>query len=185
MNPAAHAALLCDYCLEVQPGQQVVVRSTALASPLVIALQRAVLEREAWPLLRVSLPGQEEAFWSAARDVHLDGFAPMELVEAEQTDASVAIHAPHDTRALAGVDPSLLARAARGRAPLREAGLARRWCVSLWPTPAMARDAGMSLDELGAFVERALFLDRPDPVAAWGELSASQARLVERLARLL
>ena len=76
MNPAAHAALLCDYCLEVKPGEQVVVRSTTLASPLLLALQRALLEREAWPLMRVSLPGQEEAFWSAARDVHLDGSAP-------------------------------------------------------------------------------------------------------------
>jgi aminopeptidase len=181
VNPAAHAALLCDYCLEVRAGQQVVVRSTTLASPLLLALERSLLEREAWPLLRVALPGQEELFWSAARDVHLDGFAPFELTEAEQTDASVAIHAPHDTRALAAVDPTRLARGARGRAPLREAALARRWCVSLWPTPALAEDAGMSVDEFAAFVERALFLDRDDPVVAWGDLSRSQARLVERL----
>ena len=50
-DPEAFAALLCDYCLEVAPGQQVVVRSTSLASPLLLALQRAVLEREAWPFL--------------------------------------------------------------------------------------------------------------------------------------
>ena len=124
------------------------MRSTTLAAPLLLALQRALLEREAWPLLRVSLPGQEEGFWAAARDVHLDGFAPMELVEAERTDASVTIHAPENTRALAGVDPSLLTRAARARAPVREAALARRWCVSLWPTPALAQDAGMSLGRL-------------------------------------
>ncbi len=39
--------------------------------------------------------------------------------------------------------------------------------------------------EFGAytdFVERALFLDQPDPVAAWRGLSERQARLVERLA---
>ena len=139
MDPAAHAALLCDYCLEVERGQQVVVRSTTLAAPLVECLQRALLEREAWPLLRVALPGQEEGFWSAARDVHLDGFAPLELVEARETDASITIHAPENTRALSGVDPALLSRAARARAPVREAALARRWCVSLWPTPAPPR----------------------------------------------
>ena len=59
-DPAALAALLCDYCLEVRPGRQVVVRSTTLAAPLLLALQRALLEREAWPLLRVALPGQDE-----------------------------------------------------------------------------------------------------------------------------
>ena len=176
------AALLCDYCLEVQAGQQVVVRSTTLASPLVLSLQRALLEREAWPLLRVALPGQEEGFWAAARDVHLDGFAPLELVEAQSTDASVTVHAPENTRALAGVDGSLMSRSARARAVVREAALARRWCVSLWPTPALAQDAGMSLSDFAAFVARALFLDRSDPVAAWVELGRSQARLVEWLA---
>jgi aminopeptidase len=181
-DPAAFAALLCDYCLEVAPGQQVVVRSTTLASPALLALQRAILEREAWPLLRVSLPGQEEAFWSAARDVHLDGFAPLDLGEAEGTDAALSIHAPSNTRELAGVDPAVLARAARGRAPVREAGLRRRWCVSLWPTAAGAQQAGMSTADFGGFVTRALFLDRPDPVAAWSDLSSVQAQLISRLA---
>ena len=181
IDPEAHAALLCDYCLEVQPGQQVVVRSTTLAAPLLLSLHRALLEREAWPLLRVSLPGQEEAFWAAAQDVHLDAFAPLELVEAESTDASVTIHAPENTRALSGVDPTSLSRAARARAPVREAALARRWCVSLWPTPALAQDAGMSVPDFAAFVERALFLDRDAPADAWRELSLSQARLIERL----
>ena len=182
IDPPALAALLCDYCLEVQPGQQVVVRSTTHASPLLLSLQRALLEREAWPLLRVALPEQETGFWAAARDVHLDGFAPMELAEAEGTDASITVHAPENTRALAGVDPALLSRSARARAPLREAALARRWCVTVWPTPALAQDAGMSTDDFAAYVGRALFLDRDDPAGAWRELSASQARLIETLA---
>ena len=181
MDAARHAALLCDYCLEVQPGEQVVVRSTTLASPLLLSLHRALLERDAWPLLRVSLPGQEETFLTAARNLHLDGFAPLELVEARETHASIAIHAPDNTRALAGVAPALMSRAARARAPIREAALARRWCVTLWPTPGLAQDAGMSLADFSSFVSRALFLDRPDAAAAWRELSASQARLVERL----
>jgi aminopeptidase len=181
IEPGRFAALLCDYCLEVEPGRQVVVRSTTLASPLLLALHRALLERDAWPLLRVSLPGQEEGFWAAARDAHLDGFAPLELVEAESTDGSIAIHAPENTRALSGVDPALMSRAARARAPVREASLARRWCVTVWPTPALAQDAGMSVADFEAFVSRALFLDREDPAAAWRDLSASQARLIETL----
>ena len=181
-DPAAMAALLCDYCLEVSPGQQVVVRSSSLAAPVLLALQAALLEREAWPLLRVSLPGQEEAFWSAARGAHLDGFAPLDLDEARSTDSSLSVHAPSNTRELAGVDPALLARGARARAPVREAALARRWCVTLWPTPAGAQQAGMSTADFAAFVRRALFLDRDDPVAAWRELSAVQDRLIGRLA---
>jgi aminopeptidase len=182
-DPAAFAALLCGYCLEVQPGQQVVVRSTTLAAPLLTALQRELLEREAWPLIRPELPGADEVFWSAARDAHLDGFAPFELAEAEGTDASIGIQAPDNTRALSGVAAERMARAARARAPVREAALRRRWCLTLWPTPAGAQQAGMGTGEFAAFVRRALFLDRDDAPGAWAELRAFQARLIERLAR--
>ena len=40
----------------------------------------------------------------------------------------------------------------------------------------------MAQDEYAAFVTRALFLDQPDPVAAWGGLGAFQERLIARLA---
>jgi aminopeptidase len=180
-DPARFARLLAGYCLEVQPGQQVLVRSTTLAAPLLLELQREILEREAWPLLRVALPGAEESYWSAARDVHLDSFAPLDLVETEAIDARLAIQAPENTTALAAVDPARLTRAARARVPIREAAMRARWCGTLWPTPAGAQQAGMGTGQFAAFVERALFLDRDDPVAAWGELRDRQARLIERL----
>ena len=182
-DTAAFAALLAGYCLDVQPGQQVVVRSTPLAARLLLALQREILEREGWPLLRVGLPGADEGFYAAARDRHLDGFAPAELAETEGTDCVVTIQAPDNTRALAGVDPALIARAARARAPVREASMRRRWCGTLWPTQAGAQQAGMSLGRFEAFVRGALFLDRDDPAAAWGELREMQAALIERLER--
>jgi aminopeptidase len=182
-DPDAFARLLAGYCLEVRAGQQVVVASTSLAAPLLLAMQREILARDAWPLLRVELPDQAEGWWEAAREVHLDGFAPAALAEAEVTDASLRIQAPENTRALAGVDPAASARAARAAAPLREAMLRRRWCLTLWPTPALAQQAGMGDRAFGAFVARALFLDRPDPVAAWRELHDLQERLIERLSQ--
>jgi aminopeptidase len=180
-DPTRFAELLCDYCLEVRPGQQVSVRSTTHAAPLLLALEEALLEREAWPLVRAALPGAEEVFWRAARDAHLDGFAPAELAEAEATDASLRIQAPDNTRALSGIAAEQMARAARARAPLREAALRRRWCVTLWPTAAGAQQAGMGTAEFAAFVRGALFLDRADAPAAWRELHDFQARLIERL----
>jgi len=180
-DPARFAALLCDWCVEVRPGDQVVVRAPTLAQPLLLALQDALLARDAWPLLRPELPGAGERFWRAARDAHLDGFAPAELAEARDTDCVIAIRAPENTKALAGVDPTLLSRAARARGPVREASLARRWCATLWPTAASAQQAGMGTEEFAAFVERALFLDHDDPAAGWAALGARQAQLVERL----
>ena len=123
----AFADLLTGYCLDVQPGQQVLVRSTTLAAPLLGVLQRTILTREAWPLLRVDLPGEDEAFFALARDAQLDGFPSIARAEAEQADAFLTIQAPENTRGLADVDPARLARVTRARAPLSELRLARRW----------------------------------------------------------
>ena len=159
------------------------MRSTTQAAPLVLAVQRELLERGAWPLLRTELPGQAEGWWAAAREEHLDAFAPAELAEADAIDALLAIQAPENTTALAGVDPARMARAARARAPVREASLRRRWCGTLWPTPAGAQQAGMGTAAFADFVRRATFLDRDDPAAAWASLREVQARLIERLSR--
>ena len=180
-DPERFAALLAGYCLDVRPGNQVLVRSSTLAAPLLLALQREILEREAWPLLRASLPGQTEGYWAAARDVHVDGHSRAELADTEGSDCLLRILAPENTSELAGVDPARLARAARARQAISELAMQRRWCGTVWPTPAGAQQAGMSTADFSALIERALFLDRDDPVASWGELHDTQARLIERL----
>jgi aminopeptidase len=114
--------------------------------------------------------GIEENFYAYARDAQLDGVPSVARAEVEQADAFLAIQAPHNTRALAGVDPARIARLARARAPLAELRLAKRWCGTLWPTPAGAQQAGMGEDAFAAFVcgARDLICD----LRAGGRLSA-------------
>jgi aminopeptidase len=175
------AELLCDWCLEAREDQQVLVVSTTLATTLVTAVHNALLSRGAWPLLRLSPPELGAAFYRHVRTDKLDSFAPLELREIESIDAFLRIDAPANARALAGVDPALIARVARARSAIQETRLGKRWCGTLWPTPALAQQAAMSEDDYAAFVTGALFLDRPDPIAAWRDLSARQQRLADRL----
>jgi aminopeptidase len=178
----AFAALICEWCLDVRERDYVLVTTTPLAAPLIRAVHRALITRGAWPPgLRLGLPGLAEDFYRLAAGDLLDNFAPQDLAEAERADAFLSIQAPENTRALAEIDPATIARAARARAPISETRLGKRWCGTIWPTPALAQEAGMSDDDYTAFVNGALFLDRPDPVAAWRELSERQQRLVDRL----
>jgi aminopeptidase len=180
-DPDRFATLLCDWCLEVQAEQQVLVRSTVAATPLLLALQSALLDRGAWPLLRPELPGQQEGFYTSARDHHLDTVPSAEDAVAREVDAFLSIQAPFNTRALAGVDATAQARVRKAGRPLQELRLAKRWAISLWPTPAQAQEAGMGDAAFAAFVERALFLDRDDPPEAWRELSRFQQRLIDQV----
>jgi aminopeptidase len=181
-DPDAFAALLCDWCLDVHERDYVLVFTTPRAASVVRALNRAMISRGAWPPgIRIAIPGLAEDFYRVAPDDLLDNYAPQDLAEMERTDAYLRIDAPENTRALTGIDPATVARAARARQPVQEVRMGKRWCGTLWPTPALAQDAGMSDDDYAAFVERALFLDRPDPVAAWRELSDRQQTVVDRL----
>ncbi len=180
-DPDRHAALICDWCIDTRDGDQVLIGMTRHAEPLVRALHNALLKRGAWPLIRLAASEVAADFFEHASDTQLDGYAPLELLEVQQADAVIGITAPANTRALAGVDPALIARAGRARAPVQETRLKTRWCGTLWPTHALAQQAAMGDEDYAAFVTRALFLDRPDPIAAWRELSDEQQRLVDRL----
>ncbi len=182
-DPRAFAALLCDYCLDVSENEQVLVRSTTLAAALLLELQGEILRRGAWPLLRVEVPGEASSFYANAREELLDDYPPLALTEAKKADKVLSIQATADPRELATTDPARIARAARARRPIREATLKKRWCTTLWPTPALAAEAGMSDADYGAFVQRALFLDQPDPARSWGELRGFQDTLIGRLSK--
>ena len=127
-------------------------------------------------------PRAPASFAAAPRDAHLDGFPPLELAEAEGVDASLRIDAPRTRNALAGVDPALIARAARARRSVREARLAQRWAITLWPTPSRAQQAGMGSRDFAAFVAARCSSTATTRWRAWGELREFQAGLIERLA---
>jgi aminopeptidase len=56
-----------------------------------------------------------------------------------------------------------------------------RWCSTLFPTHALAQEADMSLPEYEEFVYRAMFLDQPDPIAAWQAFSMDQQKKADLL----
>ena len=182
VDARAFAALLCDWCVRVEPGDRVGVFSSTLAQELATALHAAILDRDAWPFVRLEPPSLAAQFYRHAGDRHRAEPPPGDMALIAALDAFVRIDAPANTTELADIDPGLVARVAQARRPLQEASLALRWTGTLLPTPALAQQAGMASGEYAAFVNRALFLDRSDPVQAWRDLSVRQSALVQRLA---
>jgi aminopeptidase len=172
------ADLLVDYCLQVEPGETVLIGSELEARPLVEACYKAVVRGGANPLVRLELPGLTEFFLNNASDAQLEHLPPTALYEAETVHGRIRIAAETDTRAMSRVDPRRQATVDRARDPIRKAARQHRWVITQYPTCAYAADAGMDMDEYDDYVARAMFLDRADPVAAWKELGRKQAGLV-------
>ncbi|WP_345452412.1 aminopeptidase [Deinococcus aluminii] len=179
-DPARHAALLADYCLMAQPGERLLVAGGTAALPLVREVTRAFLTRGARPVVRLDYPGQDDDFAEFASDSVLDTIHPADLADVEALDGSLRILTPEPG---SDGDAARRARLTAARAPIAAARARKKWSLTLYPTPYAAVQAGMTEAEFGAFVMRAMFLDRPDPVAAWGEVRERQARLIERLSR--
>jgi len=179
---ARFAELLAGYCLEAGPGETVLVEAETPALPLIPHLKRALLARGAYPLFRLAYPGEE-------RDFLLHGGAWLERIpEAEwalyeKADKFLRVLSAENPLEGAGLDPELALRQRRAWRPLQEMRLRKRWTLTLYPTVGYAVGAGMGTEAFRAYLERALFLDQEDPIAAWKALSRFQEALIRRLSQ--
>jgi len=173
-----HAALLADYCLEVERGQRVQIQASTLALPLVQELYRATLERGAEPVLNLEYPDQSADYVRLADLELLERIHPTRLAELESVHSSLRILTPHLGTAAPADRVQRLRKASSALAEIRRH---KRWSLTLFPTQTGAELAGMPYGEYADFVARAMFLDHPDPIMKWLEVREFQAGLVERL----
>jgi aminopeptidase len=178
------ATVLVDYSTEVQTGDQVAISGGVAAEPLLRAIYRAALRKGANPVLLPVFGEAQADLFNLASDEQLAFISPLERWIREEATVTIDVLASANTRALSAVDPSRQSVWSRARTELRQRALEsaargeRRWSLTIFPTSAHAQDAEMATEEFAAFLEAACMLDRPDPVAAWRELSARQARMI-------
>ncbi len=181
------AKVLTGYSLDLKPGQQFWLRTTPLAQELNLAVYTEAVKAGASVWVQQSIAGADEAFYRYASDEQLDFVSPVSKLIVDTFDASLSILAAENTRSLAGVDPMRIARGRKAGGKLSQTLMQRgadgthRWCVTLYPTPAQAQDANMSLGDYAEFVYAAGMLNDPDPVAYWQNEGKRQQQVAARL----
>jgi aminopeptidase len=177
-----YADILVNYSLEARPGETVLVRSHAAGAPLVKEVYAALVKAGAHARVSLTIEELESVFYRHASEVQLDHLSEIDRFEAEHTDAMIRITAPANTRWLAGVDPAKETRRMLATRPIQDIVLTKvRWALCVYPTPALAQEADMTLDDYAAFVYGATWADDPEGAKRWRELSRSQQELTERL----
>lgn len=156
----------------------VLVRFDAPALPLAEALQRRILERGLIPVLRMlSTPRMEHAFYTLADESRLTTILPGEQELHQHLAGAITLIAPESLSHLACIAPDVLATAQRARRPLQDIAREREdkgeyaWTLCIWPTLALAEQAGMTLSEYAREVAHACRLDEADPVSGWKEIA--------------
>ncbi len=184
------AACIAEYSLGVKPGMLALLQTEPAGFPLAREVFRHALRLGAHPYTRTHYAELDEILFGAGSDEQVGYVSELTLFEIDRLDARLVIRAPDNLAALAAVTPERLALARRAQARVMEKLFARKArgelhvCLTQYPTDASAQQAGMSLADYAGFVFRACFCDRPEPVAAWRELSRTQQRHVDRLDRV-
>jgi aminopeptidase len=176
------ARVLVDYSTEAGEGDQVLISGEVGAGPLIKALYTRLLQVGAIPITQISLPGMQELFFEHARDLHYEEIPDVTRAVVDGVDAHITILAPSNTRALANVDSSKQQALQRRNKPLSEVVLKKdRWVITLFPTEALAQEAGSSLSDYEEFAFGAMGLNEEDPVRYWSDKFAEQERLIGKL----
>ncbi len=182
------AKVLVDYSIPVQAGDWFVIRATDLAALLVREVYRAALLAGALYIdTRIGVDGLAEVMFKHGTDEQLAHVSEFERLTTDKVNSTLNIIAPHNLKALSGVDPKRQALASKARAELSKIFMQRsatrdlRWCVTLYPTNASAQEAGMSLGDYEQFVYGAMLLDNDDPIEAWQAQGREQQRIADFL----
>ncbi len=182
-----YANLLVHYCLDIQPGDQLYVRSSTLAEPLVREVFRSAVTAGAHVETALDFREKNRIFLGEAGEKQLQRVSPLYRQVMETFDAYLYIRAPFNLREDQNVD--------REKSKLRQEAhqeindtyfrrtasrdLKRSLCQ--YPTQAAAQEAGMSLEEYQEFVYGACKLFARDPMASWLEVRNRQQHIVDHL----
>lgn len=124
----------------------------------------------------VPTPEMEKNFFHFADHRQLAFWPPGEDILFEHLNGSIFLYAPESITHLRHVDPKKIGKQAVARKPLRDI-LDHRdadghfgWTLCMLPTPGLAKQAGMSIEDYSSQIIKACWLHRRDPIAQWKQV---------------
>lgn len=144
------------------------------AIKLAEVLQGKLLDLGLNAVVRLNLTAaMERAFYAKANPHQLVFQAPGTKELYERLNGAIYLNAPESLTHLRDVEARKISKAAIARKPFRDLLFRREetgefgWTLCMLPTPALAKHAGLGLDEYTHQVVKACYLDNPSPTKAW------------------
>lgn len=174
------ADVLVKYSTGVKPGDEVAILADPVAMPLVEATFEAALRAGGHPYYVARPEALHDAMMELGSEEQLRKIPSILEHVTNTADVRISFWADINTRSGQSHAPGRMAAFEAARRPLMKRFLERfaagelRWVGTLFPTPASAQDAEMSLREYERFVFAAGLLHLPDPAAAWQDIFTRQ-----------
>ena len=192
-----YADVLVNYALwsgkGVKRGDVVYLQSATSGLPLFNAVHKALVHAGAHTITNLSddMNGMTRYIYQNVSDEQLTFFPRKYYKEiANLIDHRIAILSDHDPHELDGVDPRKIMLRQKSAKPLigwldrKEDQGKHTWTLATYGTPAVAKEAGLSLEEYWNQIIKACFLNLPDPKAKWREVNEEIHRVSVSLTEL-
>jgi len=180
------AKLCVHYSVEIKPKEQVIIRGSELAFPLINEIYKECLLSDAYPLIMPNLD-VTYTFYKYAKEHQLKFVSPLYKFLYENIDVSINVWCQPNPKKLSSIDPSKIRMSAASRRELAEIFNKRaaegklKWVLLPYPINAQAQEAAMSLEEYEDFVYSSCLVDKEDPIAEWRKISQQQEKICEFL----
>ncbi|MBG0790823.1 MAG: aminopeptidase [Desulfovibrionaceae bacterium] len=160
-----------------RPGDFVLLRFDADALPLAETVFDMLMEKGLNPIPRQNMTDNMElSFYGKGTDAQISAIPAGDREFVGNLNGLISLIAPSSLTHLQAVDPQKIGRSAVARKFMRDIMEKREqsgdfgWTLCVYPTPALAEAAGLSMDEFKAQVVKACFLDDDNPSARWAAI---------------
>lgn len=181
------ARILVRYSTKVKPGDRVLITGETPAIPLMEQLYVEVLGAGGHPHVEVGLPSLSRYLYLYGNKDQLEYVSPLSRALIDNFDVAVAIMSETNPYHMSGVDPRKQALRHRATTKVTERQIKRmndgslRACITIFPTMAYASGAEMDLEDFEDFVFGACYVDHPDPLERWRQVTRHQNRVISFL----
>lgn len=182
-----YAHLLVNYCLSVQKGEKVFIKSEIPATPLLKLLHDEILKAGGHPHFQLDLPGTASSFYDYAQDHQLQYINELTKHALSTFNCYLVVRAPENLREMANVNNEKRKVRSEAQKALNDIYFSRTGSGDLkrslcqYPTSASAQEAGMSLEQYQKFVYTACGLHLENPIEYWLSVRKQQQKLVDYL----
>lgn len=187
-----YAKVLVNFALNsgrgIKPGEVVRLTVSESAKPMYVALRNQVLKSGGLPLTFYQPNDVDRQYYELASLRQLQFFArkySKGLIE--EMDHSITVISETNKHELEGIDPAKILTKAKSYKPAKDWLNAKEnagkftWTLALYGTPAMAKEAGLTLPDYWGQIIKGCLLDTPDPISAWKQVFRQNARILAKL----
>lgn len=156
------AKLVVGYCVNVKPKEKVIISGDRESLPLLVELYKEIILKEAYPIVKFSLPGINDFFFKYAKEHQLKFFPQYWFDTVKQAQAYIGINTETNTRELTSINPEKISTRQKILHPIsdyisNESSIRR--VITAFPCISHAQEAEMSLTEWENFVYKACLIN--------------------------